>query len=100
MLPVGPINKVILDWLEKYDMTHEEFGEQVGISQRAVYRFVSGETKKITWELADQIITRTIGPLHWYTNPELRKLYLEADLHSLDLIHPIPTPRPQFIARW
>ena len=92
LLPVEPIRNTINGWLERNNYTQNDLSVRTGISERGVFRLLSGESKKITWEIADILITRTVGPLHWHTEPELREVYLAFDFARHDLVKPLDNP--------
>ena len=89
LLPAEPIRKAIQEWMDLNGVDQETLARMVGMNSRSTWRFISGETKNITWVIADHIVTKTIGPLHWHTNPDLSSVYFGANLHRLDLVDPL-----------
>lgn len=89
LLPAEPIRDAIKEWMRLNDVDQETLARKVGMNSRSIWRFISGETTYITWLIADHLVTRTIGPLHWHTEPELRQIYFDVNLHRLDLVEPL-----------
>lgn len=90
LVPVGPIREVLLEWMERNEVNQQALAEQLGITER-VFTRIEGQNN-ITFELADLLITKTVGPMQWMTDERLHEVYMNADLHRLDLIDPLDTP--------
>ena len=87
LVPVGPIREVVLEWMEKNEVNQLALAEQLGITERVFSRIA--EQTNVTFEMADLLITKTVGPMQWMTDERLHEIYMNADLHRLDLIDPL-----------
>ena len=54
--------------------------QKVGMNKDSLDHIVQGKTETIDFNMADRLITHSVGPSAWYAYPELKKIYFEADL--------------------
>ena len=99
LLPAEPIREAVKKWMKENDITAETLADRVGLSEKSVWRLLAGEGMNLTWVVADNLVTKTIGPLHWHTDPELSRIYWDANLNRLDLVEPLECEAAQAWAR-
>ena len=52
--------------------------EKTGICQRSILRIMAQD--QVSFDLADRIVTFLEGPMTWYDDPELKTIYMGAEL--------------------
>jgi hypothetical protein len=94
-VPAAPIQRVLgqvcdqlVDSNSGRDIT-QEISDMTGVSSRVVMRILSGGQDFVEFDTADKLITRTVGPMAWFEDDDLREAYLSADLRRLDGTAPV-----------
>lgn len=62
---------------------------ETGIAERVMRRALTGEQDRISFDNADRIVTRLLGPMAWYTDPVLNEIYESVDMAAVDRRAPI-----------
>lgn len=62
---------------------------ETGISERNLYRLMYGGQKEMSFDNADRVVTRILGPMAWYSDPELNEIYVNVDLAAIDRAFPV-----------
>jgi hypothetical protein len=63
--------------------------EEVGIGERIVRRLVRGEQPTVSFDHADKIVTKILGPMAWHEDEDLHQIYSSIDLTLLDWAFPV-----------
>lgn len=89
MVPAEPFARIIkrrIEVLKKLDTVDpvQDVSRETGVVEQIVYKLRRGNQKRISFNNADKIVTKLIGPMSWHTDPELNEIYLNTDLDKDD----------------
>jgi hypothetical protein len=66
----------------------ETLVREAGIAERIMRRVLDGEQDTLSFDNADRIVTRLLGPMEWHTDPVLSEIYEAVDLAAMDRRYP------------
>lgn len=66
----------------------EALVRETGVSARVMRRVIAGEQDTLSFDNADRIVTRLLGPMEWRTDPVLSEIYEAVDLAAMDRRYP------------
>jgi hypothetical protein len=61
---------------------------ETGVAERIMRRILTGEQDTLSFDNADRIVTRLLGPMEWHTDPVLSEIYEAVDLAAMDRRYP------------
>jgi hypothetical protein len=94
-LDVEPFRKILADRLAEIEDNTEitdpkaQIAKEAGLSERLVRRILKGEQDTLSFDNADRIVTRVVGPMAWHEDEELSGIYESLDLTHLDWAFPV-----------
>lgn len=89
LVPAEPIRKVLQTWMDQTGFTVWQAATRTGLSEKTMFRLLEGKQEKVSMAAADLLITKTVGPWHWWGNEELQGIYSQANLSKLDIVLPL-----------
>jgi hypothetical protein len=95
LLDVEPFRNILSARLDELRETEHildpnaQLCEEVGIAERIVRRVLKGEQPTVSFDHADKIVTRILGPMAWHEDEELHRIYSSIDLTLLDWAFPV-----------
>lgn len=66
-----------------------QLAHEVELGVRTILRLIKRQQVKISFDNADKIVTRILGPMAWYEDEELNRIYESVDLTMLDWAFPV-----------
>lgn len=93
-VPAEPFRAMLAKRLEQLEAAEVEapvltLEGETGVGERIARRVLDENTQNVAFDTADRIVTRLEGPMAWYTDPELREIYMAVDLSAVDRRYPI-----------
>lgn len=70
------------------ELGQETVSEQTGLSIRGLRR-IQNEYASIQFDTADLIVTRLLGPMAWWEEEQLRRIYRTRKLRNVDWAYPV-----------
>jgi hypothetical protein len=61
--------------------------DRLGVHERRITYYLNN--KYIQFDVADNIVSKMLGPDAWYSDPELNDIYTNFDLERLDWAYPV-----------
>lgn len=92
-----PFRQIMLDRLETLERQWNDparrgarraLAFELGVTDRFVYCILSGQ-QCVSFDTADKIVTRILGPMAWFEREELNEIYMSVDLRQLDWGSPV-----------
>lgn len=62
--------------------------QEAGVHPRRLFGIMQGQ-RTITFDMADLIVTRILGPMAWFEREDLSEIYMSFDLRRLDYGKPV-----------
>lgn len=93
-VPAAPFVGLLRDRLEELERPdisapRQALVEDSGIHERLIYLLLHGKQDNISFDNADKIVTNLVGPMAWYSRPELYEVYSTVDLAYVDSRWPV-----------
>lgn len=85
-VPVAPFAKIVA--ARVLELGAVRTAQAAGVDDGTILNILHRKKEHIHFDVADKIVTRLIGPMGWYEDEELQKVYLDADLRSVDWADP------------
>lgn len=95
-VPIEPFQKILRKHAER--IGQDGIALRIGLSERRVTQIIN-HGQWIQFDTADKIVTLLEGPMAWWEDDELNRIYYEMDFTKLDILNPVGPGAPEDFAR-